>query len=62
MAGEVGVDLLDLAGRRARTLFSGASRGPATIALDPAGLAPGVYLVLARQGELRGTRRVVVIR
>lgn len=60
--GDARVDLLDLAGRRARTLFSGASRGPATIALDPAGLAPGVYLVLARQGELRGTRRVVVIR
>lgn len=60
--GEARVDLFDLAGRRASTLFSGAAHGPATIALDPSGLSPGVYLVLARQGELRGTRRIVVIR
>lgn len=60
--GEARVDLLDLAGRRASTLFSGAARGASTVTLDPAGLAPGVYLVLARQGELRATRRVVVIR
>lgn len=60
--GEARVDLFDLSGRRVSTLFSGAARGPATVALDPAGLAPGVYLVLARQGELRGVRRAVIIR
>lgn len=60
--GEARVELVDLAGRRASTLFSGAARGASTLALDPAGLAPGVYMVLARQGELRATRRVVVVR
>lgn len=60
--GDAHVELYDLAGRRTSTLFAGAARGPATVALDPSGLAPGVYLVLARQGELRSSRRVVVVR
>ena len=60
--GDARVELLDLNGRRARTLFSGTAHGPASIALDPAGLAPGVYMVQARQGDRRNSHRVVIVR
>ena len=59
--GDARVELLDLNGRRMRTLFSGPVNGPASVALDATGLAPGVYMVHARQGDLRNSQRVVIV-
>jgi hypothetical protein len=60
--GDARVELLDLAGRRARTLFDAPARGATSLSLDTAGLAPGVYLLHARQGSLSSSTRVVVVR
>ena len=60
--GDGRVELIDLNGRRARTLFAGPVHGPASVALDAAGLAPGVYMVQARQGDRRNSHRVVIVR
>lgn len=59
--GEARVDLLDAAGRRVRSLFAGAASGGVDLRLDAAGLAPGVYLVYARQGERQASKRIVVV-
>jgi len=59
--GPARVDLYDLSGRRARSLFAAPAIGGATIGFDTAGLAPGVYLLDARQGAMHASRRVVVI-
>lgn len=59
--GEARVEIVDLAGRRVRTLFSAAARGASTVRLDPAGLAPGVYLLHARQGGTSASGRVVIV-
>ena len=56
------IDLVDLAGRHARTLFSGPARGSVSLSLDARGLAPGVYLVHARQAGLQSSKRVIVVR
>ena len=60
--GDARVELVDLSGRRVRTLFSAATHGGSTVRLDPAGLAPGVYLVHARQGGTSASSRVVIVR
>jgi hypothetical protein len=60
--GDARIDLLDAAGRRVRTLFQAPGRGAAAVRLDATGLAPGVYLVHARQGALQSSTRVVVVR
>lgn len=60
--GDARVDLVDLAGRRVRALFAAPVRGAADVRLDAAGLAPGVYLVQARQGGARSSKRVIVVR
>lgn len=59
--GPARVDLLDVAGRRARTLFAGVARGSAAIPLDASGLAPGVYLLRAAQDGRQSTKRIVVV-
>lgn len=60
--GDARVELFDLAGRRARTLFHANGRGTTAVTLDATGLAPGVYMVHARQGSLESSARVVVVR
>lgn len=60
--GPASVDVVDLAGRNARSLFSGVARGLTTISFDAGGLAPGVYLLHARQGNHQNSKRVVVVR
>lgn len=60
-AGEGRLDLYDVAGRHARTLFSGSAHGTATHTLSANGLQPGVYLMRARQGGEQKTQRVVIL-
>lgn len=56
------LDLFDAQGRRVRSLVSGrVGAGPQQQAFSSAGLAPGMYLLLARQGAATLTRRVVVV-
>ncbi len=56
------VELYDVLGRRAHTLFAGTARaGNASLTLDPHGLGAGVYFVVARQGDLAATRRLVLV-
>ncbi len=62
--GDVTLDVLDLQGRRlgsTRMSAVGAGAHEATIAL-PRALAPGLWLVVARQGEQRASRKLVVVR
>lgn len=60
--GPASIDLLDLAGRRVRSLYDAPARGATSLTLDASGLAPGVYMVQARQGGTRNSARVVVVR
>ncbi|HEV2104674.1 MAG TPA: alpha/beta hydrolase-fold protein [Candidatus Eisenbacteria bacterium] len=56
------LDLFDAQGRRVRSLVSGrVGAGPQQQAFSSAGLAPGMYLLSARQGAATLTRRVVVV-
>ena len=67
-AGDLDLDVFDLAGRRVRVLASGPRpAGPASVAWDlgdggGARVPPGVYLVRARFAGAQMTRRVVVLR
>ena len=56
------VELFDMQGRHVRTEFEGAARGITERTFRTDGLAPGLYLVSARQGAAKTTRRVTVIR
>ena len=60
--GRAQVELFDAAGRRVRSLYDGAARGAGELSLATDGLAPGVYLLSARQGAAHGVERVVVVR
>ncbi|MFN8586566.1 MAG: hypothetical protein U0704_02105 [Candidatus Eisenbacteria bacterium] len=60
--GRVQVQLFDAAGRRVRALYDGAARGAGELSLATDGLAPGVYLLSARQGAAHGVERVVIVR
>lgn len=60
-AGNARVELLDLSGRRVRTLLAADARGSSSVPLDPAGLSPGVYLVHARQGGVSASSRIVIV-
>ncbi len=60
--GEAFVELFDPQGRRVRTEFQGIAKGVTERTFNTAGLAPGLYLVSARQGASHMTRRVTVIR
>lgn len=61
-AGRVQVELFDAAGRRVRGLYDGAAQGAAELSLATDGLAPGVYMLSARQGAAHGVERLVVVR
>jgi hypothetical protein len=59
--GDAVIELFDMQGRRVRTEFSGNARGTTERTFRTAGLAPGIYLVNARQGGMRTTRRITVL-
>ena len=62
-AGAGTVDLLDVSGRRVRTLWRGpAGSGPARVMLEPAGLPSGLYFAVARADGARVSQRVIVLR
>ncbi|HET7224131.1 MAG TPA: alpha/beta hydrolase-fold protein [Candidatus Eisenbacteria bacterium] len=62
-SGPAAVELYDVSGRLSRTLWRGAAHaGGTTVTVDPRGLGSGVYFVVARQGEARATKRLVVVR
>jgi hypothetical protein len=54
--------LLDVAGRRVRTLVAGESKpGRQRLIVDARDLPSGVLFLVARQGSLRATRRMVIL-
>ena len=55
------VELYDMQGRRMRTEFAGAAEGFTERTFRTNGLAPGLYVLLARQGAAKTTRRVTVL-
>lgn len=61
---DVTLEVVDVLGRRVRTLDLGARpAGPSEARIEAAGLAPGLYVVrLLSGGEVIGTRRVTVVR
>jgi hypothetical protein len=62
-AAESRLDLLDVSGRRVRTLFHGVpSAGRARYAAGATGVAPGLYFLSARCGGEQRVQRVVVLR
>lgn len=61
-SGPARVALYDVEGRRTRELLSGVAQGRSTLTLSALDLAPGVYVLDARQGSARATQRVVVVR
>lgn len=62
-SGEARVELLDVAGRRIRTLYHGrADAAPSRLSLDARGLPAGLYFVRAEAAGQRLARRVAVIR
>lgn len=62
-AGSASVELFDTNGRRMRTLLAGeVGAGIWRAEVDLSGLAPGVYLMRARQGNERAIQRIVLLR
>jgi hypothetical protein len=63
-AGAVRAELLDVTGRTVATLYDGVAvpGTPVELAVDGAGLAPGVYLVRATGAGFTATRSLVVAR
>ena len=59
--GDAVIETFDMQGRRVRTEFTGHARGVTELTFRTTGLAPGVYMVNARQGGKRSTRRVTVL-
>ena len=55
------VELFDMQGRRVRTEFQGLAKGITERTFRAEGLAPGLYLVSARQGSSKTIRRVTVL-
>lgn len=55
------VELYDMQGRRVRTEFHGATHGLIERTFRTAGLAPGLYVLSAHQGDAKATRRVTVL-
>lgn len=61
--GLASLDIVDVSGRRLRSLWSGpATPGGVEVRLDSAGLAAGVYFLVARQAETLASRRIVILR
>ena len=62
-AGDARVTVLDIAGRRVRTIFRGQIlNARQELPLDPAGLPGGAYFLHAAQGSATAVRRFVVMR
>jgi len=55
------VELYDMQGRRVRTEFSGSAKGLTERTFLAADLAPGLYVLSARQGTAKSMRRVTVV-
>jgi len=55
------VELYDMQGRRVRTEFSGSAKGLTERTFLAGDLAPGLYVLSARQGTAKAMRRVTVI-
>jgi pimeloyl-ACP methyl ester carboxylesterase len=55
------VELYDMQGRRVRTEFAGAASGLTERTFRATDLAPGLYVLSARQGTAKAMRRVTVI-
>jgi pimeloyl-ACP methyl ester carboxylesterase len=63
VSGDARVDLLDVAGRKVRSLYRGrAVAGKTTLPFDSRGLNGGVYFLSAAQGGVEAIQRVVVLR
>jgi pimeloyl-ACP methyl ester carboxylesterase len=60
--GDATVDLFDTQGRVVRREFAGSARGHIERTFKTDGLAPGMYLLSARQGASRTTKRVTVLK
>lgn len=60
--GDAVVETIDMQGRRVRTEFTGHARGVTEHTFRSTGLAPGIYMVNARQGGKHSTRRVTVLK
>lgn len=56
------LEVYDLTGRRVKTLFTGATSGVQDYRLSADGIAPGVYMLSARQGDTKSSRRLVFVR
>ena len=62
-AGRGSVDVFDVSGRRVRSVFSGTVlAGRQRAVLDASAIAPGVYVVRARQGARLATRTIAIVR
>lgn len=60
--GAARVELFDVNGRRARTLYAGvAAAGAWRLSADLTGLAPGLYVMRATQGRAQEQRRLVLV-
>lgn len=59
--GDALVELYDMQGRRMRTEFQGAAHGYTERTFRTRGLAPGLYVLMARQGATKSTRRITVL-
>jgi hypothetical protein len=61
-AGEGSVEVVDLGGRRVRSLLRGTVvAGRAPVRLDPTGLPSGVYFIVAREGSGTAVRRIALL-
>lgn len=60
--GAARLEVYDLTGRRVQTLFAGTASGVQDYRLTADGIAAGVYVLSARQGDARASRRLVFIR
>lgn len=56
------VELFDLAGRRMRTVYDGPARQASDLSIATTDLAPGIYLLSARQGAAHAVERMVVVK
>jgi hypothetical protein len=62
-AGDADVILVDVAGRRARTLYRGrVEPGTHSLPFDPGGLPNGIYFVRARVSSAAAQMRIALVR
>ena len=60
----VTVSLVDMMGRRVRSLYDGTPTAgePVQVTIEAAGLASGVYVIVLNGETVRATRRVSIVR